>query len=78
MKKKKKAPPGKPGRKPETIQDKGPKKHDFNLPYLASEYDDLTSAIFLVMWLVPLNPFGDQDDGHLMRKAQFVKGIALS
>ncbi|ULT80076.1 hypothetical protein L3Y34_010566 [Caenorhabditis briggsae] len=39
MKKKKKAPPGKPVRKPETIQDKGPKKHDFNLPYLASDID---------------------------------------
>ncbi|CAO4367113.1 unnamed protein product [Caenorhabditis nigoni] len=46
--KKKKAPSSKPGRKPDTIQDKMLRKHDFNLPYLASDiesdYEDFLSG----------------------------------
>ncbi|CAO4367112.1 unnamed protein product [Caenorhabditis nigoni] len=37
--KKKKGPPSRPGRKPETLREKGLRKHDFNLPYLASDIE---------------------------------------
>ncbi|PIC16503.1 hypothetical protein B9Z55_023084 [Caenorhabditis nigoni] len=36
-----------------------------------TRFDDLTSAIFLEMWFVPLNPFGAQREEWLKRKPQF-------
>ncbi|UMM20225.1 hypothetical protein L5515_015563 [Caenorhabditis briggsae] len=46
--KKKKRSPSRPGRKPDTIQDKGLRKHDFKLTYLASDiesdYENFLSA----------------------------------
>ncbi|ULT80532.1 hypothetical protein L3Y34_010834 [Caenorhabditis briggsae] len=36
-----------------------------------TRFDDLTSGIFVAMWSIGLNPFGDEKDQYLAKKATF-------